>query len=384
MRRLITTLILCLIISVGVGQTTYAQSPTPTPTPAPDDSGWLPDFPDTTELTQTMLSVLVDIISEAIRDELLFWVTSLKNTVLDWIVENWALDGGGLLGTSLRLIFNVSLGVAAPFIGLAISLTFFQQWLVRVFPGLVRSLTLSQMMGRVLVAALLVNSYTLNVMIETVKVTNRMAFTMFSGGPSLGFMAEWSWLENLFTVAIVNPNSIFYFIFTLFTTLIVMLLFVVSLFIKQFLNAIIIGVLPLAVTAWLFPLTDGLWSKYWWMFIKLAIIPFLWALMARTLVVILALMGQSVIIGIIMVLIVQAIGIWLILKFLFMPETLLIGAGAILTATGAGAPAGLSMIGSGVARGIGRFSKSGERSARQVAQTAGRVANLNKTSFPES
>lgn len=374
MRFLLTAVLVMGLIIVSVSPV-FAQED-------PGDDGWWPEFPDTEELVQTMLSVLVDSVVNYMVEELNMWYTQFKDMVLGWVQANWSLSGSGFLGSMLRLIFITCRNIAIPFISLSISLTFFQQWIIRIFPGLAKSLTIGQVMGRVIVVAMLLNPLMMGVLIDLMDTTNVLAFRIFypDGGSALGFMAEWAWIETFFT-EVVNtaPFALYYMIVGIVLALIVTITMIVALIVKQVLAVVVIGVLPLAALAWLYPITEGFWAKYWWMFIKLAIAPFVLALIVRIITTVMEMMGSNLIVGLIIILMMTSIGVWLFFKLLFMPETWMIAAGAALTATGVGGAAGISLIGGGVAKATSRVSPSTGQSAQQLVQSANMAYRIHQT-----
>lgn len=330
--------------------------------------GWtieLPEFPTPQEMVTDILAFMAEAFIDAIRD----WLNDLVQATLAWVQAQWALDNeGGLLGSMLKQIFDYSLLLGGPFIVVAISLTFFQQWLVRVFPGLVRPLMLGQIFGRVFIVALFVNTYARDFMIGFVQITNELAFSFLLGNGGTGGFIDWSWLSNFMAIALSNPNAIFYFGIGLILAGAAAIGMIAMLFIKQLLAVLIIGILPLMAVAWLFPFTEGLWGKYWWMFVKLSFFPFLLAFVLRVIMTILEMMGDNYLVGMILIMLIQFAGSWMMIKFLLMPETLLTAAGVALTAAGAG-QIGLPMIGQAITR------ISGSSGAGTALRTAGRVSS---------
>lgn len=354
-RIILIALLLCLVMTVPAA----AQEP------PPDDDSWLPDFPDPGEITQTIIGLLLEFIIDTLKG----WFDDMIAQAREWVSDQWSLSSDTGLGGIMRLIYSISRGLALSLIGLALSMTFFQMWLVRLFPGLVRTFTLGQTFGRMIVAALFLSNMGLDFLIGLLEMTDEMAFSLIiNNGGGMGFMAEWSWLSNMTDLLAQGYTAFSLTVFAALALIIVLtLVLMVTMVIKQLLIVLILGALPLAAAAWLFPLTDGLWGKYWWMFLKICALPFLLAFTIRLIITALAIVGESFIVGVILALLVQFAALWLLFKFLMMPETWMVGIGAALTLTGAGASAGVPMM-IGGASGYAKRAGLGDETQR-VKQT---------------
>jgi hypothetical protein len=372
---LLSGLIVLLLWPVAVA---YAGPPAAPPLQTePDESWWESFIPEEFlpgNIGRTVLETVWDLITAAIKDALNQWFQDTIGAALDWVTSHWDLKNtDGLLGWALDAMFSSAAMLVIPWISLSIIVTFFQKMLVTVFPGLVRNFSIGQSFGRLLIVIFFVNDYMKDALIDLTDGTTAMAFSMAMSGGAGGLL-EWEWASNIMTLIMWGTLEVWQVIAALLGLIVLFILVAASIVLKHLVTFFLLAALPLAAVSWLYPFTEKFWSKFWWMYLKLLVLPFILAFGIKISLSILEMLGSSPLIGLFMALGFQmAIG-WVLFKFLLMPETLLVGGGALLTAAGAGM-IGVPMMLKGGSGYVSKLSgdKSGGGDGARMARQAGQA-----------
>lgn len=363
-------IIAVLTLSLSPASTVYAASPGVPSLQEPPDSSWwdafIPDGYSPSEIGQTVLETVWDLLSNSIMQSLNEWFRDTIDQMLAWVSSNWDLsNSGGMLGRALDTMFDSAALMVLPWISLSITVTFFQRMLVAVFPGVVRNFSISQHFGRLFIIIFFVNDYMKEALISFTDITSRMAFSMALGAGS--GLVEWDWAVNIMTLIMWGSLEVWQVILALLGVIALFILIVVAIIIKHLIVFFLLAALPIAAASWLYPFTEKFWGKFWWMYLKLLAAPFILAFGLSITLSILGLLGSSPLVGLLLCFIFQGAMTWILFKFLMMPETLMIAAGAGLSAVGAGAVGVPMMVGGGT-RLIGRVS--GDSRTGQAANLA--------------
>ena len=347
-----------IALSLASTPVAYAASPaSPSFQTPPDDSWWssfIPENYQPSNVGKTVAQTVWGLLTESLAD----WIKGRFDQTIaafqSWLSSGWDLKNkSGLLGGALDTMFDSAVLMVIPWIGLSITVTFFQKTLSTVFPGVVRNFSLSQHMGRLLIIIFFMNEYMLHALLDFTSMTSTMAFSMALGAGS--GLVEWEWITNIMSLVAVGALSFTEIILVLLLLIALFIGIIIALLIKHLAVFFLLAALPLVAAGWLFAFTEKYWGKFWWMYLKLLAFPFILAFALKIIIAILSMLGSSVLIGLVIVLLFWGAMAWIMFKFLMMPETLMIAAGAGLSAVGAGA-VGVPMMVGGGAKLLGRAS----------------------------
>ena len=279
----------------------------------------LPGFPELPTPTE-ILAELLGYLGELVINRIVAWIGRLANPIVDWVTVNWSLSTpSGLLGGLLETLFQFSLGIMGGFMVVAIMLVFVQRWLVTIFPNLFATISVGQMLGRVVIVSVLLSLGIRTQLALLIDGTSGMALSFAGGaitlaGPSGG---EWSWLPNLISLILNNPNAIEFFGIGLILIALTIFALIGALLIKQLAAVLLLGVLPIVATAWLFALTESVWATYWWLLIKVTLLPIVLAFFLHLIMAILVTVAtSSFLVASLLIVVVQFVGMFLAFKFL--------------------------------------------------------------------
>lgn len=371
MRKLIIPFIIySFILALPAPAVVYAASPAGPLVQEPPDSSWwesfIPEEYRPSQIGQTVAETVWGLLTESLADWLRGWFDQAISQFQGWVASSWDLKNeSGLLGGALHSMFRSAALLVIPWIGLSITVTFFQRMLVTVFPGVVRNFSISQHMGRLFIIIFFMNTRMLDALIDVTGMTSAMAFSMALGAG--GGLVEWSWISHMVSLVALGALSFTEIILALLALIALFIGIVVALLIKHIAVFFLLAALPLAAAGWLYPFTEKFWGKFWWLYLKLLALPFILAFALKIIIAVLEMMGGNVLTGLVIALLLQGTFTWIVFKFLLMPETLMIAAGAGLTAVGAGA-VGVPLIVGGGTKLIGRAA--GDNRAGQMAQVA--------------
>ena len=338
----------------------------------------LPEIPTPTEI----LVELVTYLGELVINHLVAWLGGLVAPIVAWVTVHWSLGNpGGLLGGLLETLFQFSLGVAGGFIVVAIMLAFVQRWLMTLFPNLSPLISLSQLLGRLLVITVVLALSVRTELARLIDGTSAMALSFAGGsislsGPSAG---EWSWLPNLINLVLTNPQAIEFFGLGIILIGLTALTLFGALLVKQLGAVLLLGALPLAATAWLYALTEGIWAKYWWLLIKLTALPIILAFFLRVIVLILTTVAtSSFLVAALLIGVVQIAGLYVGFKFLTFSLGKVLSHPTVVTTLGAAG--GVSLISQGqMAAGASTLASTlGGRESRRAVSAIRRLESIRQ------
>lgn len=333
--------------------------------------GWaIPDFPSPTEIIKEILDYIIPFLLQPVISTLGGWLSVLLGGLTTFLRDNLELDGSGLVGTLANDGFTVTRTLAASLISISFLLTLVQQIMNAALPGVFKYLTLEQVLGRLLIVVPLClpqNSFLVFISVNHT-IENWTWHTLLGYGDPMG------WADLIITPLMAMINGTMPMTMIIIWTIAIMLLFVscmVMMFLIKFILLIVVVILPIAGVCWLFPFSEELWGKYWWLAFKATVAPLLMALLLRLHLALMNIVTSGGIMGVLVMLVVGFAALSLFLKFLLAAAPVAVG--AALTASG-NPVAGLPML----ARSIGNMTGQ-----REAGYEMSRTITLSRKLFPK-